>query len=119
MNLLASTIRILTGRYVTLIALVAVSVLGAVLFATSVSATRTEAQLRARIAELTRINIRQGAYWNAKLSACQTGTTRGEERVVDASPEGRARRLATNEPVGFDVCARMESADRAVLNALR
>lgn len=112
-------IQILTSRYMGLAAFIAVSVLGAVLFATSMSAARTEAQLRGRIAELTRINARQGAYWNAKLSACEAGPSRGAERPSDVSAEGRARRLATSEPAGFDVCARMESADRAVLENLR
>lgn len=112
--------QILIGRYVSLVALVAVSVLGAVLFATSVSAARTEAQLRARIAELTRINARQGAYWNAKLSACQSEAGRlGDQAVSNISAEDRARRLAMRQPPGFDVCARMESADRAVLESLR
>jgi hypothetical protein len=118
-TLLASIIQILTSRYVTLAALIALSLVGAVLFATSVSAARTEAQLRGRIAELTRINARQGAYWNAKLSACQAGKAGGAEKVADVSPEGRARRLAASGPAGFDVCARMESADRAVLETLR
>ena len=117
--MLASIIQILSSRYMTLAALVVVSVLGVVLFVTSVSAARTEAQLRSRIAELTRVNARQGAYWNAKLSACEARPTAGSERVTDVSPEGRARRLATREPAGFDVCARMESADRAVLESLR
>ena len=117
--MLASIIQILTGRYVAIVSLIAVCVLGIVLFATSVSAARTEAQLRGRIAELVRINTRQGAYWNAKLSACQAGPGRDGGRPTDLSPEGRARRLATSEPVGFDVCARMESADRAVLENLR
>ena len=117
--MLASIFQLLTGRYVTLISLIAVGVLGAVLFATSVSATRTEAQLRGRIAQLTEINARQGAYWNAKLSACEAGPADRTEKVADLSPEGRARRLAASEPAGFDVCARMESADRAVLETLR
>ena len=117
--MLASTIAFLTGRFVSLAALIAVIVLGTVLAVTSVSAARTEAQLRARIAELVRINGRQGAYWNAKLAACEAGPDRGGERVADASPEARARRLASRELAGFDGCARMENADRAVLETLR
>ena len=117
--MLASIIQILTSRSVALVSLVAVTVLGAVLCATSLSAARTEAQLRARIAELTRINARQGAYWNAKLSACEAAPSRDADRAADDSPEGRARRLATSQPAGFDGCARMESADRAVLENLR
>jgi hypothetical protein len=44
----------------------------------------------------------------------QPGTT----TKVEATPGKVAEQLAANPPAGFDVCARMESADQAVLRAL-
>jgi hypothetical protein len=116
-----SILHFLTGRHAGALALGAVIVLALSLAATSVSAVRTERTLRARIAELTRINARQGAYWQAKLSACETlGPRAGDtRRVTEISAADRARRLAGRGPAGFDVCARMESADQAVLETLR
>jgi hypothetical protein len=35
------------------------------------------------------------------------------------SNAARAQQLAQNAPAGFDVCARMESADQAVLETLK
>ena len=42
-------------------------------------------------------------------------------RLINAAltPQQKAQQLAGREPQGFDVCARMESADRAVLETLR
>ena len=65
----------------------------AALVATSVSARRTEQGLRQRIETLAAENQRNSLALHA--------------------------RLAAKEPVGFDVCARMESADRAVLETLK
>jgi hypothetical protein len=90
------------------------------LVATSLSATRTEAQLRARISQLAAQDARTGALLHAKLTACQAATAReAKDALRPASVEARAQRLAQGEPQGFDVCARMESADRAVLENLR
>ena len=91
------------------------------LIATSLSATRTEAELRARIAQLAQQDARTGALLHARLSACESaiGGPQAGERLTAASVEARAQRLAGREPQGFDVCARMESADRAVLENLR
>ena len=114
----ASTIK-LTGRYGGIAAIAAVIALGSVLMATSISAARTEAGLRARIADLTRINARQGAYWAARLSECRAAGPADQDHLANVSAEARARRLTTREPAGFDVCARMESADRAVLDTLK
>jgi len=94
----------------------------AMLVATVVSANQNEAVLRERIAELTAQNQRNGLALHARLAACEGGPADlARKRLTDANltPEQRAQRLAANEPVGFDVCARMESADRAVLETLR
>jgi hypothetical protein len=91
------------------------------LVATSLTAARTEATLRARIALLAAEDARTGALLHARLVACESATpARGEpDRLTNASIDARAQRLAGREPQGFDVCARMESADRAVLESLR
>jgi hypothetical protein len=59
--------------------------------------------------------------WGAKLAACEVGAVQNGSRVTAAalSNEARAKELAKNAPAGFDVCARMESADRAVLETLK
>jgi hypothetical protein len=93
----------------------------ALLVATSVTAAHTEAQLRARIAELARQDAREGAVLHAKLAACESALppAPSEGGKIAGSAESRAQRLASRGPEGFDVCARMESADRAVLESLR
>jgi hypothetical protein len=96
-------------------------VLCAMLGVTAVSASRTEAALRSRIAALTAENQRTGLALHARLAACEgQPADLARERVTNAnlSPEERAQRLK-GEPAGFDVCARMEAADRAVLGTLR
>jgi hypothetical protein len=100
-------------------------VMCALLVATSLSASRNEAALRARIGELSAQNLRTGAVLHARLAACegaQPGSPPNGAGVTQAgaqtSAQARAERLA-GSPAGFDVCARMESADRAVLETLR
>jgi hypothetical protein len=96
-------------------------VLCGMLGVTAVSASRTEAALRGRIAALTAENQRTGLALHARLAACEgRPVDLARERVTNANltPEERAQRLK-GEPAGFDVCARMESADRAVLGTLR
>ena len=111
----------LASRWLTLAALILVVVLGLALAATSVISARTEAALRNRIADLTLENRRSGAVWNAKLAACENGAGHSRGRVTAAtlSNEARAKEMARNAPAGFDVCARMESADQAVLETLK
>ncbi len=96
-------------------------VMCALLVATSLSAARHEAALRARVGELSAQNLRTGAVLHARLAACE-GATPGSAPngagVTQTSAQARAERLA-GSPAGFDVCARMESADRAVLETLR
>jgi hypothetical protein len=97
-------------------------VMCALLIASTVAAERNEAALRARIATLTAENLRNGVALHARLAACEGGPADlARTRAANAalSPEERARRLAAREPQGFDVCARMESADRAVLETLK
>ena len=113
--------RALASRWLAVASIFLVIVLGLVLAATSVIAARTETELRHRIAELTLENRQAGAVWGAKLAACEIGGARGRGRVTAAtlSDKARAKELAENAPTGFDVCARMESADQAVLETLK
>ncbi|THD53721.1 hypothetical protein [Phenylobacterium sp.] len=94
----------------------------ALLVASTVEAERNETALRAQVATLTAINQRNGLALHARLAACEGGPADlARSRAANAAltPEQRAERLAANEPQGFDVCARMESADRAVLETLK
>ena len=98
-------------------------VMCALLVATSLTAAHNEAALRARVGELSAQNLRTGAVLHARLAACEGATPGSLPRETaggpaDSSPQARAERLA-GSPAGFDVCARMESADRAVLETLR
>jgi hypothetical protein len=99
-------------------------VLCAMLVSTALTAAHTETQLRARIAQLSAQDARTGALLHAKLAACEgalpaEGPAAPGGPTTVASVASRAARLAGHEPQGFDVCARMESADRAVLETLR
>jgi hypothetical protein len=88
----------------------------------SIEAARNEAVLRARIVTLTAENQRNGIALHARLAACEgapSDLARIREANAALTPEQRAQRLAAREPQGFDVCARMESADRAVLETLK
>jgi hypothetical protein len=113
--------RALASRWLAFGAVLVVAALGVALIMTSLTAAKTEAGLRARIAELMRENRQIGAVWGAKLAACEVGAVQNGSRVTAAalSNEARAKELAKNAPAGFDVCARMESADRAVLETLK
>lgn len=118
--MIAIFLKALTSRYAGPLASVLVIVLGSVLVVTSISARRTEAGLRARIADLTQVNTRLANHWQARLRACERAAADGTSQIpVNGSPEERARRLAARAPAGFDACARMESADQAVLRALK
>ncbi|WP_372786777.1 hypothetical protein [Phenylobacterium sp.] len=94
----------------------------ALLIVTTLVAQQNEAVLKGRIAVLTAENARNGMVLHARLAACEGGpadVARTRLTNANATPEQRAQRLTGREPVGFDVCARMESADRAVLESLK
>ena len=89
-------------------------------------ATRTEAALKAQVAELKAQNRDAALMWQAKLSTChaQAATpaplpSGGRLTPVAEDGDTVAGRLASVGPAGFDDCARMEAADAAVLNSLR
>lgn len=94
------------------------------------NAHRTEARLKAQIAALSARETEAELHWQAKFATCReraapaaptteiSGPTGGRlTPVVDA--DAMAAKLARDGPQGFDVCARMEAADAAVLASLR
>lgn len=97
-------------------------VMCALLVGTATLAERHDAALRGRIAALTAENQRNGLALHARLAACEGGPADvAKTRLTNANltAEQRAEQLAKAGPQGFDVCARMESADRAVLETLK
>jgi hypothetical protein len=97
-------------------------VLCGLLIATATSANHNEQVLARRIAVLTTQNQQNAVALHARLAACEDAPADlAKSRLTNANltPEQRAQQLAGREPQGFDVCARMESADRAVLETLR
>lgn len=95
--------------------------LAAALVAVSAGASHREARLRAQVVALAARSEQQGDVWRAKLAACQAEAASPHQalkvtRIAD--PDAEAARLASVGPAGFDVCARMEAADQAVLASL-
>lgn len=101
----------------------------AVALAVSAAQTRRDAEfLRGRIAALA---TRDAGHLQGELASCRA-TSRAYAAALSASApraaDGRrpklvsgnaaAAELVSNPPAGIDVCARMESADRAVLSSL-
>src|SRR5262245_1279552 len=81
------------------------------------------ARYEARIAELSQASERVQTSLRTDLAACHAA---GEARrlAMEGGPDGRptpagARALLEQQPEGIDACARMESADRAVLSNLK
>jgi hypothetical protein len=102
----------------------ALALLLAVLLAvTMIVAHRNEVELDARVAKLASQLNDSGSYWRARAVACEAVGQRRQPGVQQAKGDGKdqdaAARLASDPPAGFDVCARMESADAAVLSTLK
>jgi len=128
--------RIFTHKAAGAVWSVAAMALAVALGVTQLQAQRKEAFLRGRIATLA---THDASQLQAELVSCRatvrsyagavsTSGARGDLRL-DApratevgnkrqDPAHLAADLARNAPAGFDVCARMESADQAVLKAL-
>lgn len=107
-----------TGPIATAVALVLAVVLGI----TSSMWSAEREGLEARIVELRRAAERTEAGLRTELAACRAveGARRLDETEVaeqGEAPRG-ARQLLDQAPEGIDACARMESADRAVLKNL-
>lgn len=113
-NALASPV---TGPIATAAALAFAVTLGVA----QASWTAREARYEARIAQLAQLAERERAGLRTQLATCQSTMSAAQAAAVaTARPAGDgARRLLEQEPEGIDACARMESADRAVLSNLR
>lgn len=104
---------------------IAVALALAVALGTGATSWQSErARYEARIVELTRAAEKAEAGFRTELASCRAA---GEARQIaggvryaaqGATPEG-ARRLLEQQPEGIDACARMESADQAVLSNLK
>jgi hypothetical protein len=122
----AAVLRTLSGPRAGPLATLVSLVLALALVATWMSARRTEAALEARVADLTRQVRESGAHWQARLASCERRGGPAQARPIQVADGGAAanraalaQQLAAQPPEGFDVCARMESADQAVLSTLR
>ena len=77
-----------------------------------------------RIAELGRVSEAAQADLRTELASCHAAgaarqrVTEADYAAAAAAPAG-ARRLLEQKPEGIDACARMESADEAVLSNLK
>jgi hypothetical protein len=100
----------------------ALSVALAIVLVAALTAWRHErSTLHARIADLTQQAERAQVVWKAQLAACHAATpTRQVAQAAEAEGgDDAARRLLARGPEGIDGCARMESADQAVLATLK
>lgn len=103
----------------------AVAVVMAALLVASWGGWKVErARLEGRIAELVQQSERSQSLWRAQLSACHAaargrGLTETAYAPPATDPRDAAQRLLAEGPEGIDVCARMESADQAVLSTLK
>ncbi|MDZ4370624.1 MAG: hypothetical protein U1C74_04290 [Phenylobacterium sp.] len=103
---------------------VASAVALAVVLGVSAGAWRVErADYQQRIAELTRAADRAQVSLRGELSACHAKQAARDALEAEFASRGDsvedAGRLLANQPEGIDACARMESADRAVLSNLK
>lgn len=90
------------------------------------SASNWEAQrvqYEARLTQLSQTSDRAQDMLRTQLAACHAvGDARRVTDVSDPAPTTGARgarRLLEQQPEGIDACARMESADQAVLSNLK
>lgn len=99
-------------------------ILAGALTATWTTAERRERQLKGEVAALAARAEQEGAYFKAQLTSCRAeaavnpGARPPLEVTRVADSDAEAARLASQGPAGFDVCARMEAADQAVLASL-
>lgn len=107
---------------------IALAVAVALAAALGVSASMWQAEragYEARIAELSQAFERAQAGLRAELTACHKADQAREAMEAEIAQRGpapdkaRAAALLAAQPEGIDACARMESADRAVLSNLK
>ena len=108
-----------------LVGLVATAVAFTLAVALGLAASSWQAErsaYEARIVSLSRAAAESDAGLRAELVSCRAeAALRPPQVVVAARAEtpAAARRLLERQPEGIDACARMESADRAVLSNLK
>lgn len=116
--------RTLTHRITSLAASTAALAMGVLLAISWSSWTAERTALERRITELTQQSDRSQSLWKAQLAACHAAAGK-PDRLTEAAYEAphdtreATRRLLSQQPEGIDVCARMESADQAVLSTLK
>lgn len=126
--------RIFTHRFAGVAWSLAALGLAVALVSTTLHARTKEDFLRGRIAALATHDASQlqaelvscHATVHTYAAALSASAPRGEARPgqttrvasTGGGPARMAAELAGNSPAGFDVCARMESADRAVMKSL-
>ena len=117
----APIVRALTSRVAGPTATGVAAVLAVLLGLSWSSAAHTRAELEGRIARLNGQLNAATVYWQAPLApgAARPALAEAPPAPGEASPEKIAERLVNEAPAGFDTCARMESADQAVLNSLK
>ncbi len=114
--MLSSVIKGLTGRMAAVLALLVILVLAVTLGVVWRGAARNEARLQTRIAALDAQLVRTVALQRAEAAACASAAD--PQRLAAADARDPAARLL-EAPPGYDVCARMESADATVLGSLK
>jgi hypothetical protein len=124
--MIALLIKALTSRAAGPAASAVAVALAGLLAASWTASAHREARLQAQVGALAARNEQAGVYWRAQLSSCRAEAAQPSPpqgaitRVAAAeSSDAVAERLASQGPAGFDVCARMEAADQAVLASLR
>lgn len=111
----------LTSRAAGPIAAVAALALAVVLAVCASGWQAQRAGYERRIADLTRQSERSQALMRAQLAACHAATG-DPQRLTETGYAGArdgAQGLLERRPQGIDACARMESADEAVLSNLK
>jgi hypothetical protein len=121
----ASLVQALTSRAAGPVAAAVAVLLAAALGVTWASAAHSRAELQARIAALQDQIARPDVTWTAAPAEAAPGVQPvalvgplPPPPPARPGPRGAAERLLKTAPTGFDACARMESADAAVLAAL-
>lgn len=108
------------GPTATLVAIAFAAVLGI----SWAQQARERAAFEARLGDLSKKANAASVYWKARYSACEAsvgaqGPRDGALTKVAEGQSGDAMNRLSHEPAGFDVCARMEAADQAVLASLK
>ena len=119
--MLAPVLKALTSRIAGPVASTLTAVLAVLLALSWTSAAQTKARLEGRIAELSRqVHAPAVTTVAGAPAGLELARTAGPALAAAPAPAATdAERLLTVPPAGFDDCARMQSADEAVLASLK